>query len=99
MASHPNVPGFWNRTHAYQLTGFDEYLSKADFDMERSVKGLLLDDSYYEQLYARLGPLDAQPLFNYALTYYGHLPYPTDARFGDKVAAPASEHRSSCRAT
>ena len=32
VASHPNVPGFWNRTHAYRLTGFDEYLSVADFD-------------------------------------------------------------------
>jgi len=89
VASHPNVPGFWNRTHAYQLTGFEEYLSKADFDLNDSVKGLLLDSSYYEQLYEQLGPLDAAPLFNYALTYYGHLPYPVDARFGDQVAAGA----------
>jgi len=87
VASHPNVPGFWNRTHAYQLTGFEEYLSKKDFDMTRSINGLLLDDSYYEQLYEQLGPLDATPLFNYALTYFGHLPFPTDEEIGGKVAA------------
>jgi len=87
VASHPNVPGFWNRTHAYQLTGFEEYLSKADFDLEDSIDGLLLDHSYYEQLYAQLGPLDAGPVFNYALTYYGHLPYPVDERFGNRIAA------------
>jgi len=87
VASHPNVPGFWNRTHAYQLTGFEEYLSKKDFDMTRSIRGLLLDDSYYEQLYEQLGPLDAEPLFNYALTYFGHLPFPTDETIGGQVAA------------
>lgn len=87
VASHPNVPGFWNRTHAYSLTGFQRYLSKDDFDLDASVEGLLMDHSYYEQLYVQLGALDSQPLFNYALTYYGHLPYPSGERWPDRVAA------------
>lgn len=86
VASHPNVPGFWNRTHAYRLTGFDEYLSKVDFDMSDSVGNFLLDHSYYDQVFAQLGPLDAEPLFNYMLTYHGHLPFPGSEDYPDQVA-------------
>ena len=86
VASHPNVPGFWNRTHAYRLTGFDEYLSVADFDTSDSVGNFMLDHAFYEQLFERLGPLDARPVFNYALTYHGHLPYPNSPDYPDQVA-------------
>lgn len=85
VASHPNVPGFWNRTHAYRLTGFDEYLSKQDFDLSDSVGNFLLDHSYYEQVFDQLGPLAEQPLFNYMLTYHGHLPFPGGESYPDKL--------------
>ena len=88
VASHPNVPGFWNRTNAYQLVGFDEYRSKTDFDLTDSVDTLLMDHSMYKQVF---GYLDAShttaPVFNYMLTYYGHLPYPTSVDYPDKVKA------------
>ena len=87
VASHPNVPGFWNRTLAYRLTGFDEYISKASFDTSDSVGNFLLDHSYYEQLFERLGPLDAGPVFNYMLTYHGHLPYPNGESYPDRIEA------------
>ena len=87
VASHPNVPGFWNRTHAYRLTGFDEYISKASFDTTDSVGNFLLDHSYYDQMFDRLGPLDAGPVFNYMLTYHGHLPYPNGENYPDQVQA------------
>ena len=86
VASHPNVPGFWNRTHAYRLTGFDEYISKASFDTTESVGNFLLDHSYYDQVFELLGPLDARPVFNYMLTYHGHLPYPNGPDYPDRVA-------------
>lgn len=88
VASHPNVPGFWNRTHAYSLVGFDTYLSKSDFDLSDSVDGLLLDHSYYDQVFEHIQPdkLDA-PLLNYMLTYHGHLPYPTNEQYPDQVEA------------
>ena len=87
VASHPNVPGFWNRTHAYRLTGFDEYFSKARFDTSDSVGNILLDHSYYDQVFEQLGPLDEAPIFNYMLTYHGHLPYPTGEDYPDRVSA------------
>jgi len=87
VASHPNVAGFWNRTHAYRLVGFDEYLSKSSYDTTDSVGSFLLDHSYYEQTFELLGSLDAQPIFNYMLTYHGHLPYPTNENYPDQVQA------------
>ena len=87
VASHPNVPGFWNRTHAYRLTGFDEYLSLSSFDTSDSVGNILLDHSYYEQVFEQLGPLDEAPIFNYMLTYHGHLPYPNSEDYPDRVSA------------
>lgn len=86
VASHPNVPGFWNRTNAYQLIGFDTYLSKADFDMTDSVGPLLMDHSMYEQVYQFISHIEpAAPVFNYMLTYHGHLPYPSNDQYPDKV--------------
>jgi phosphoglycerol transferase MdoB-like AlkP superfamily enzyme len=88
IASHPNVPGFWNRTHAYHLVGFEHYLSKAHFDMTTSVAGLLLDRSMYEQIFSRLSRGDyAEPVFNYMLTYHGHLPYPSSDDYPDQIKA------------
>ena len=88
VASHPNVPGFWNRTNAYQYVGFDTYLSKADFDLSDSVDWLLTDKSLYEQVFQYLETADIdQPVFNYMLTYHGHLPYPSSDNYPDKVSA------------
>ena len=86
VASHPNVPGFWNRTHAYRLTGFDEYLSKSSFDTTDSVGSFMLDHAFYEQVFEQLGTADPRPVFNYMLTYHGHLPYPNSPAYPDRVA-------------
>lgn len=86
LASHPNVPGFWNRTLAYKLVGFDTYLSKESFNLEDSVEGLLLDHSFYEQGFDKIAQMDStRPVFNYMLTYHGHLPYPTNDNYPDQI--------------
>ena len=88
LASHPNVPGFWNRTLAYQLVGFDTYLSKTHFDLQDSVEGLLLDHSFYDQGFEQIAQLDSsRPVFNYMLTYHGHLPYPSNDNYPDQIKA------------
>jgi len=76
IASHPNVAGFWNRTHAYNLIGFDEYWNKAHFDTSDAVGNFVLDHSFYDQVFERFEQLDDRPTFNYMLTLFGHLPYP-----------------------
>lgn len=88
IASHPNVPGFWNRNNAYPLIGFDEYLSKENFDMSDSVGTLLMDRSMYAQVYSHIEKtVQDEPVFNYMLTYYGHLPYPSSEAYPDKISA------------
>lgn len=88
IASHPNVAGFWNRTHAYKLVGFEDYWSEDDFDLTDSVQGLLLDHSLFNQVFSRLqAKTDQRPVFNYILTYHGHLPYPNNANYPDKVSS------------
>lgn len=86
VASHPNVAGFWNRTLAYKLVGFEDYLSKSSFDLEDSVEGLLLDHSFFEQVDQQLARIGTdRPVFNYMLTYHGHLPYPTNDNYPDQI--------------
>ncbi|NND92762.1 MAG: LTA synthase family protein [Granulosicoccus sp.] len=88
IASHPNVAGFWNRTHAYNLVGFERYLSKEYFNLDDSVQGLLLDHSFYDQVFARISqPDDHAPVLNYMLTYHGHLPYPSNEQYPDRIKA------------
>ncbi len=88
VASHPNVPGFWNRTNAYQYIGFDEYLSEVHFDLTDSVDTLLMDHSLYTQVFDHIDKADIQgPVFNYMLTYHGHLPYPSNEKYPDQVTA------------
>lgn len=87
IASHPNVAGFWNRTHAYNLVGFDTYWSKSDFDTSDSVGNFVLDHSYYSQVFDKLDTEADRPVFNYMLTIHGHLPYPRNERYPDVVNA------------
>lgn len=78
FASHPNAAPFWNRINAYRRVGFEQYWSDRDFVLDDMNREFLSDASLYRQVLERVGPaLDgAQPVFNYVLTYFGHLDYP-----------------------
>lgn len=78
VASHPNAAPFWNRINAYRRVGFDQYWSDRNFVLDDMNGEFLSDASLYRQVLERIGPeLDGgQPLFNYVLTYFGHLDYP-----------------------
>ena len=81
FASHPNAAPFWNRINAYRRVGFEHYWSDRDFELDDMNREFLSDASLYRQELERVGPrLDgAQPVFNYVLTYFGHLDYPLNA--------------------
>jgi phosphoglycerol transferase MdoB-like AlkP superfamily enzyme len=82
FASHPNAASFWNRVNAYRRIGFDTYWSDGDFELDDMNQVFLSDASLYRQVLDRLGPQlqGPTPVFNYVLTYFGHLPYPLNAR-------------------
>ena len=83
LASHPNVPVFWNRINAYRRVGFQTYWSKQDFLLDDMNREFLSDASLYRQVLEKIAdPINnGQPLFNYIVTYFGHWNYPlNDAR-------------------
>jgi phosphoglycerol transferase MdoB-like AlkP superfamily enzyme len=78
IASHPNVPVFWNRVNAYRRLGFETYWSLQDFEQVDMVRNFMSDASLYRQVLDKIEPwLDSgKPLLNYVVTYFGHWDYP-----------------------
>ena len=89
FASHPNAASFWNRVNAYRRIGFETYWSDGDFQLDDMNQVFLSDASLYRQVLDRLGPQlqGPAPIFNYVLTYFGHLPYPLNAQRPNVVGA------------
>lgn len=87
IASHPNVAGFWNRVNAYRRIGFDTYWSDRDFVLDDLNGEFLSDASLYRQVMAKIKPLQDQkkPVFDYILTYFGHVDYPLNAERPRKI--------------
>lgn len=81
VASHPNVPGFWNRQIAYEKLGFETFWSKADFIQDDMAGPFLSDRSLHAQVGNKLSDTDdGRPLFDYIVTFYGHWAYDASAR-------------------
>lgn len=82
LASHPNAASFWNRVNAYRRLGFETYWTDRDFALDDMNQAFLGDASLYRQVMERLGPTlgGPRPVFDYLLTYFGHLPYPLNER-------------------
>ena len=89
FASHPNAASFWNRVNAYRRIGFDTYWSDGDFELDDMNRSFLSDASLYRQVLDRLGPQlqGPAPVFNYVLTYFGHLPYSLNAQRPNLISA------------
>lgn len=80
VASHPNVPGFWNRQIAYQKMGFETFWSKDDFIQDDMTGPFLSDRSLHAQIGNKLADTDdGRPVLDYVVTFYGHWSYDTSA--------------------
>lgn len=89
VASHPNVPVFWNRVNAYRNIGFQTYWSIADFVQDDMNREFMADSTLYRQVMEKISDsLDKkEPLLDYIVTYFGHWNYPLSASRPDKVTA------------
>ena len=92
VASHPNVPVFWNRVNAYRRMGFQTYWSKPDFQLDDMNRNFLSDASLYRQVLEKIPePADAsQPLLNYIVTYFGHWNYPLNEARPNVISATST---------
>ncbi len=91
IASHPNVPVFWNRVNAYQRMGFQTYWSLQDFVQDDMNREFMSDSTLYRQVLEKIsGSMDAgQPVLDYIVTYFGHWNYPLNGSRPDKISSPS----------
>jgi len=89
IASHPNVPVFWNRVNAYKRMGFQTYWSLEDFVQDDMNQEFMSDSTLYRQVLEKIsGSLDAkQPVLDYIVTYFGHWNYPLSESRPNKVSS------------
>ena len=92
LASHPNVPVFWNRINAYRRMGFQTYWSKQDFLLDDMNREFLSDASLYRQVLEKIAdPIaNKQPLLNYIVTYFGHWNYPLNEARPNQITASST---------
>ncbi len=78
IASHPNVPVFWNRVNAYRNIGFQTYWSIADFVQDDMNREFMADATLYRQVLEKIAPSleKKEPILDYIVTYFGHWNYP-----------------------
>lgn len=91
VASHPNVPVFWNRVNAYKRMGFQTYWAQPDFVLDDMNREFLADSSLYRQVLDKIEPTftKRQPIFNYIVTYFGHWNYPLSESRPNKITSPS----------
>jgi phosphoglycerol transferase MdoB-like AlkP superfamily enzyme len=89
IASHPNVPVFWNRVNAYRNVGFQTYWSIADFVQDDMNREFMADATLYRQVMEKISDsLDKkEPMLDYIVTYFGHWNYPLGATRPSKITA------------
>jgi phosphoglycerol transferase MdoB-like AlkP superfamily enzyme len=89
IASHPNVPVFWNRVNAYKRMGFQTYWSLEDFVQDDMNREFMSDSTLYRQVLEKIsGSLDAkQPVLDYIVTYFGHWNYPLSESRPNKISS------------
>ena len=89
IASHPNVPVFWNRVNAYRNIGFQTYWSIADFVQDDMNREFMADATLYRQVIEKISPSleKKEPMLDYIVTYFGHWNYPLGATRPSKVTS------------
>ncbi|MDO9169089.1 MAG: sulfatase-like hydrolase/transferase [Methylobacter sp.] len=89
IASHPNVPVFWNRVNAYRRMGFETYWSLKDFVQDDMNRNFMSDSTLYRQVLEKIsGSLAAkQPVLDYIVTYFGHWNYPLNESRPNKISS------------
>ncbi|SJM93806.1 LTA synthase family protein [Crenothrix polyspora] len=87
VASHPNVPVFWNRVNVYRNIGFQTYWSIKDFVQDDMNREFMADSTLYRQVTEKISDSleKKQPILDYIVTYFGHWNYPLGANRPSKV--------------
>lgn len=73
-AVHPFTATNYNRKRAYEIMGFDQFFSAADFKGAEYYSQYISDKACYEKIYELVEETD-DPLFTFCVTMQNHSPY------------------------
>jgi phosphoglycerol transferase MdoB-like AlkP superfamily enzyme len=92
VASHPNVPVFWNRVNAYRYIGFQTYWSISDFVQDDMNREFMADSTLYRQVIEKISPMleKKEPMLDYIVTYFGHWNYPLSISRPSKITSKSA---------
>ncbi|MDO5702648.1 MAG: LTA synthase family protein, partial [Lachnospiraceae bacterium] len=87
VAIHPHVRTNYNRPRTYDAMGFDEYLSKEDFEGAERIRKYVSDEADYEKIISLVEETE-DPLFAFTVTMqnhggYDYYPFENEVSVGD----------------
>ena len=80
LAIHPYNKSFYSRSTVYEKLGFDEFLSKDDFESAEIKTAYISDKDVYKRIIQEYEEYNAQeePMFVHVVTMQNHGPYSTE---------------------
>lgn len=76
VAIHPFDPQWWDRTTAYPMLGFDEYISQEDFTDRKYIRRFISDESAFLRLIEEYENTESDtPFFAFCVTMQNHADY------------------------
>ncbi|MCM3783143.1 LTA synthase family protein [Neobacillus mesonae] len=74
-AYHAYESSFWNRYTMYNNMGYDEFVSKNDYEMDEAIGWSLGDKSFFRQSIDHLVQVNEDPFYAFMITLTSHHPY------------------------
>ena len=71
---HGYEPEFWNRDKAYPNQGFERFISKEDFDVQRIIGFGIIDEDFFEQSIPYIKEM-GEPFYSFMITLTSHTPF------------------------
>lgn len=79
-AMHAYKAGFWNRSIMYRSLGFDEFVSKNDYEQDEIIGMGLSDRSFFRQSLEKLKAYK-EPYYGFLITLTSHYPFDNDKKY------------------
>ncbi len=84
IAIHPYEPSGYKRDIVYPLLGFDEFLSKEDFQNPQMIRSYISDRESFKKIIEQYERKGNQPLFIFNVTMQNHGGYSEESLFDEK---------------
>ena len=86
LSMHGNNGDFWNRDVMYETLGYNDFISKSDYEIDEVVGLGLSDESFYKQSVQKLKKIKEEkqkPIFSKIISLSHHYPFDDLDKYGD----------------